>query len=548
MSNVLAQQVVVIPNLVTFQSTGVAGYQGGQAQLAYLQGTVTEFDGGEGFYQLSDSDFSTPSNPPTVIVDGAGNRWKAANVTLTAAAIIALLTGTPLPIVAGGTGQATASAALDALTVQGANIASAATVNLATATGEFVVVTGSTGPITSLGTATAGIWRFVRFTGTPTLTHNATSLILPGGANITVAAGDTAMFMSLGSGNWQCLFYTEIAGGTVGTLPVNQGGTGVATITNHGVMLGQGTSPIVATAVGATGTVLRGATGADPAFGAVALTTDVTGVLPVANGGTNGATIIAAYDSLTTQGADIPAVAGTTNIGAATGAFVNITGAETITGLGTVAAGTERIVKFTGICVLTHNGTSLILPGSANITTAANDTAAFASLGSGNWLCLWYKRTASAPLIYASAAQSRDNTNTSVALTPANLADAGVSRLLFYIANANMDSTADQVFTKLGTFTNYVIQAAIALNASTSMTTAVGGVYTGASKSGVILIPAAQSYAAATGAATGIGPAITAAARGAIFTDTPILSLTIPQGGTATFQYYFFLGYANWPV
>lgn len=71
-----------------------------------------------------------------------------------------------------------------------------------------------------------------------------------------------------------------------GVLPVSEGGTGDTTLTNHGVMLGQGTSPVVVTAVGATGTVLKGVTGADPAFGAVVLTTDVSGTLPVANGGT----------------------------------------------------------------------------------------------------------------------------------------------------------------------------------------------------------------------------------------------------------------------
>jgi hypothetical protein len=40
--------------------------------------------------------------------------------------------------------------------------------------------------------------------------------------------------------------------------------------------------------------------------------------------------------------------------------------------------------------LLTYNVTSLILPGNANITTAANDTAEFLSLGSGNWICLNY--------------------------------------------------------------------------------------------------------------------------------------------------------------
>ncbi len=91
------------------------------------------------------------------------------------------------------------------------------------------------------------------------------------------------------------------------------------------------------------------------------------------------------------KGADI-ASATTTNVGAATGNFVDVTGTTTIAGLGTVQAGTERTVRFTGILTLTHNATSLILPGGANITTAAGDVATFRSLGSGNWICVTYQR------------------------------------------------------------------------------------------------------------------------------------------------------------
>lgn len=91
------------------------------------------------------------------------------------------------------------------------------------------------------------------------------------------------------------------------------------------------------------------------------------------------------------KGADI-ASATTTNIGAATGNYVEVTGTTTITGLGTVQAGTERTVRFTGILTLTHNATSLILPTGANITTAAGDVATFRSLGSGNWVCETYQR------------------------------------------------------------------------------------------------------------------------------------------------------------
>lgn len=91
------------------------------------------------------------------------------------------------------------------------------------------------------------------------------------------------------------------------------------------------------------------------------------------------------------QGSDI-ASASTTNIGAAgTALYAQVTGTTTITSFGTVAAGTLRIVEFTGALTLTHNATSLILPGSTNITTAAGDVAFMLSLGSGNWKCLTYQ-------------------------------------------------------------------------------------------------------------------------------------------------------------
>lgn len=84
------------------------------------------------------------------------------------------------------------------------------------------------------------------------------------------------------------------------------------------------------------------------------------------------------------KGADI-ASASTTDIGAATGNSVTITGTTTITGLGTIAAGAWRLVTFAGALILTHNPTSLILPGGANITTVAGDMMWAESLGSGNW-------------------------------------------------------------------------------------------------------------------------------------------------------------------
>lgn len=99
---------------------------------------------------------------------------------------------------------------------QGSGIASAGTTSIAaTGTSFYVHITGSTGPITSFGTANAGVWRWVVFDSTPTITYNATSMILPGNASITAVAGDTALFVSEGSGNWRCLAYNRDDGTAV---------------------------------------------------------------------------------------------------------------------------------------------------------------------------------------------------------------------------------------------------------------------------------------------------------------------------------------------
>ena len=92
-----------------------------------------------------------------------------------------------------------------------------------------------------------------------------------------------------------------------------------------------------------------------------------------------------------TKGADIASGA-ETDIGGASGQYVEVTGTVTITSLGTSDAGVRRVVRFkSALLTLTHNATSLILPGDANITTAADDCATFISLGSGNWICVDYQ-------------------------------------------------------------------------------------------------------------------------------------------------------------
>jgi microcystin-dependent protein len=92
------------------------------------------------------------------------------------------------------------------------------------------------------------------------------------------------------------------------------------------------------------------------------------------------------------------ASATTTDIGAAATSEVSITGTTTITGFGTSNAGIRRRGRFTGALILTHNGTSLILPGAVNITTAAGDAFEAVSLGSGNWAVTMYTKAAGSEL------------------------------------------------------------------------------------------------------------------------------------------------------
>lgn len=104
---------------------------------------------------------------------------------------------------------------------------SAATVNIGAAAANTVTVSGTT-TITAFDTIATGAIRRVRFLAALTLTHNATSLILPGSANITTSAGDVATMESLGSGNWRCVNYSKADG----TALVGGGGGGSGTVTS----------------------------------------------------------------------------------------------------------------------------------------------------------------------------------------------------------------------------------------------------------------------------------------------------------------------------
>lgn len=88
------------------------------------------------------------------------------------------------------------------LSHKGSDIASAATTDIGAVEGLMHDITGTT-TITGLGTVRAGIWKIIKFEGALTLTHDATSLILLGGASRTTANGDIGIVISEGAGNWR---------------------------------------------------------------------------------------------------------------------------------------------------------------------------------------------------------------------------------------------------------------------------------------------------------------------------------------------------------
>lgn len=128
------------------------------------------------------------------------------------------------------------------------NLASATTTDLGTISSRNVAITGTT-TITGLGSSasTDRPLYFIRFTGALTFTHNVTSLILPGSANITTAAGDSAIMEYLGSGNWRCRNYQKIDGKALvetSEIPSQTGNSGKL-LTTNGTAVAWGTDSAV---------------------------------------------------------------------------------------------------------------------------------------------------------------------------------------------------------------------------------------------------------------------------------------------------------------
>ena len=193
------------------------------------------------------------------------------------------------------------------------------------------------------------------------------------------------------------LYSTSSSALTAGTLPVAAGGTSATTFTSNGVLYGNGTSALGATAAGTTGQFLVGNTGSAPTWGTLSSaavtsfkttlsgltpSTDTTGAITLAgtlgtsSGGTNltsftsGGAVYATSTSALTTGT-LPITSGGTGQTTASAAF-NALSPITSTGDLIVGNGSNSATRLgigTNGYVLTSNGTTATWSANASGTT-----------------------------------------------------------------------------------------------------------------------------------------------------------------------------------
>jgi len=127
------------------------------------------------------------------------------------------------------------------------------------------------------------------------------------------------------------------------------------------------------------------------------------------------------------------------------GKYFTITGTTAITSIVDSWTGRSVVVVFNGALTFTHSA-GLILPGAANITTAAGDAATLVNESTGVWRCVAYQKAANTP----------GNATTFGGLTTAQIAVLGTASVQALNVSHFGSLTTAQVTTLVGaeTLTN----------------------------------------------------------------------------------------------
>lgn len=257
----------------------------------------------------------------------------------------------------------------------------------------------ASGNVSALGTITSGTW-------------NATTIGTPyGGTGLT-------SFTSGGA-----VYATSTSALTTGTLPVTAGGTGAATLAANGVLYGSGTGALGVTAVGSTGQVLVGNTGAAPSWATVSsslvssFSAGTTGFTP--STATTGAVTLAGTLNATNGGTGQSTYAvGDLLVGGATNTLTKL--ADVATGNALISGGVGVAPSYGKIGLTTHvSGTLPIANGGTNGT--ATPTLGGVAYGTGTAYALTAAGTSGQIL----------RSNAGAAPTWENLSALGVSTISF---------------------------------------------------------------------------------------------------------------------
>lgn len=166
----------------------------------------------------------------------------------------------------------------------------------------------SAAALATVGTIGTGVWQ-----GTPVaVAYGGTGLSTLTDHGVVLGSGTAAVSItSAGTAGQPLLSAGAAADPDWGTLGVAYGGTGAATLAIHGVLLGQAAGAITALAVGTTGKLLRCVTASDPAWSTLTMP-DTIGINEIFYASSaNVLGVIAAANSsiLVTGGTGVPSLA-----------------------------------------------------------------------------------------------------------------------------------------------------------------------------------------------------------------------------------------------